>query len=300
MKYLVLIALVCAIAAAEKAVTQDLIDTVNKANANWVAGHNKFSEWELDEVRALIGSDRIVKTGVPKFEVKSVSSVPSSFDARTKWSTCIHPIRDQEKCGSCWAFSAAEVLSDRFCIDGGKNIVLSPQDLVSCDHTNMGCSGGQLPATWEYLKSSGIVLDTCMPYTSGGGVSGTCPTTCTDGSAFTKYKAKSYSHIGGFLPFGRVDKIATEIMNNGPVQAAFEVYQDFMSYKSGVYKHVTGSLLGGHAIKVIGWGQENGSDYWLVANSWNTSWGLDGFFKILKGKDECGIESNVYAGPAAV
>lgn len=87
-----------------------------------------------------------------------------------------------------------------------------------------------------------------------------------------------------------------EIYKNGPVEAAFMVYEDFVTYKSGVYHHVSGSMLGGHAIKILGWGVENGVKYWLVANSWNTSWGDNGYFKILRGSDECGIEDRVSAG----
>ena len=85
-------------------------------------------------------------------------------------------------------------------------------------------------------------------------------------------------------------------MTNGPVEAAFDVYEDFVSYKSGVYAHTTGSYLGGHAIKILGWGVENGSAHWIVANSWNEDWGDQGFFKIARGSDECGIESGVVAG----
>lgn len=65
------------------------------------------------------------------------------------------------------------------------------------------------------------------------------------------------------------EQIMAEIMKNGPVEAAFTVYSDFPSYKSGVYQHVSGDQLGGHAIKIIGWGVEDGTKYWLVANSWN-------------------------------
>lgn len=68
----------------------------------------------------------------------------------------------------------------------------------------------------------------------------------------------------------------------------------------GVYKHVTGEMLGGHAIKILGWGVENGTPYWLVANSWNSDWGDNGFFKILRGSDECGIESTISAGLPAI
>jgi cathepsin B len=85
-------------------------------------------------------------------------------------------------------------------------------------------------------------------------------------------------------------------MTNGPVEASFTVYEDFLAYKTGVYKHTTGSALGGHAIKIFGWGVENDSPYWLVANSWNEDWGDQGTFKIFRGHNECGIEGGVVAG----
>ena len=87
-------------------------------------------------------------------------------------------------------------------------------------------------------------------------------------------------------------------MTYGPVEAAFTVYADFPTYKSGVYKHVSGGMLGGHAIKIIGWGVENGQDYWIVVNSWNETWGDNGTFKIARGDDECGIEDGIVAGGA--
>jgi len=82
-------------------------------------------------------------------------------------------------------------------------------------------------------------------------------------------------------------------MTNGPVQVAFMVYKSFMSYKSGVYSKSFWELLpeGGHAVKFTGWGTEDGTDYWLVANSWGTNWGLEGFFKIGRGSNACGIET---------
>ena len=84
-----------------------------------------------------------------------------------------------------------------------------------------------------------------------------------------------------------------EIMTNGPIQVAFSVYKSFMSYKTGVYSKHWYELLpeGGHAVKIVGWGTESGTDYWLVANSWNTNWGESGFFKIKRGVNECGIET---------
>ena len=92
------------------------------------------------------------------------------------------------------------------------------------------------------------------------------------------------------------ENIMQEIYEVGPVQATFDVYEDFLTYKSGVFQHVTGYMLGGHAIKIIGWGVEDGVKYWLCANSWNEGWGDNGFFKILRGNNECGIENNINAG----
>jgi cathepsin B len=83
----------------------------------------------------------------------------------------------------------------------------------------------------------------------------------------------------------KVADIQTEILTNGPVEASFNVYEDFLTYKSGVYHHVTGSNLGGHSVKIIGWGVEDNMPYWTVANSWNEDWGEKGFFKIRRGTD---------------
>lgn len=226
----------------------------------------------------------------------SLESLPDNFDGRQAFGKCIHPVRDQMRCGSCWAFSASEVLSDRFCIasKGQIDVILSPQTLVSCDSGNMGCDGGYLDKAWQFLVSNGIALDQCEPYTSGGGDSGTCPTKCADGSQIKYYKAANYKHITG------VSNIQTDLMTNGPVQVAFEVYQDFMSYKSGIYHHISGSLLGGHAVELVGWGVENGTAYWTLKNSWGPTWGENGYFRIVKNVNECGIESNVYSGQPAL
>ena len=96
------------------------------------------------------------------------------------------------------------------------------------------------------------------------------------------------------------DKIKRDIMTYGTVTAAFTVYEDFLTYKSGVYQHLSGGMEGGHAIKVIGWGldEESGLDYWLCVNSWNNTWGDKGTFKIKMG--ECHIEDQMHAGLAAL
>ncbi|PIO71353.1 papain family cysteine protease [Teladorsagia circumcincta] len=91
--------------------------------------------------------------------------------------------------------------------------------------------------------------------------------------------------------------IRAEIFARGPVQASFATYEDFAHYKSGIYIHTAGKRRGGHAVKIIGWGVENGTKYWTVANSWNTDWGEDGgYFRIVRGVDNCGFESGIVAG----
>jgi len=94
------------------------------------------------------------------------------------------------------------------------------------------------------------------------------------------------------------ENIAQAIMEGGPVETGFTVYADFSNYVSGIYHYVTGSIEGGHAVRMVGWGVENGVKYWKVANSWNPYWGEKGHFRIKKGNNECGIENEVTASSA--
>jgi len=93
-------------------------------------------------------------------------------------------------------------------------------------------------------------------------------------------------------------EIRSAILQAGPVEASFYVYEDFLAYSQGIYSHVTGQNVGKHAVKLIGWGSTPEA-YWLVANSWGVHWGEKGFFKIKRGSDECGIESEILAGDVA-
>jgi len=308
MKIAIVLLAVVAVATAADYLAQpvhntDLVSEINNdPTSTWVAGHNAVFEGLtlLDVKKRLLGARAInLIPGNHPAPVKSYNNkvaLPDNFDSRTKWPNCIHPIRNQAQCGSCWAFAASEVLSDRFCIasSGSVNLVLSPQYLVSCDSSDYGCDGGYLANSWQFLQNTGIPTDTCYPYTSGGGDSGQCQSTCRDGSAIKTYKAASVS-----TPSTPAD-MQNEIFNNGPIEVAFSVYRDFLSYTSGVYQHKTGGLLGGHAVKAIGWGVSNGTPYWIIANSWGASWGQSGVFWIKRGSNECGIESNVITGTPAL
>jgi len=203
--------------------------------------------------------------------------------------------------------------------------MISANDLLACcSECGYGCGGGYLPAAWNYLTSTGVVtggnfndsttnmwcqkytLANCDHHENGKFPScsakpeyptPTCVASCDSTTNYaTPYSKDQHKFASAYSVGSSVQEIATEIMTNGPVEAAFTVYEDFLTYKSGVYQHKTGGVDGGHAIKILGWGVENGTDYWLVANSWNADWGDNGFFKIIRGVDECGIEDQVIAG----
>merc|ERR1719188_962296 len=269
--------------------------------ATWKAGVNEFFEgMTFDDAKVFLGTilnPEHVHPTRNESVYAAIKDVPANFDSNSQWPGMVHPIRNQAQCGSCWAFSSSEVLSDRFSIALGRSSpVLSAEDMVSCDKGDMGCHGGQLPKAWEYLTNTGIVTDACFPYSAGSGTAPQCVTSCADSESFTKFRAKSAYAVKG------VDNMQKEVMTNGPIQSAFMVYGSFMTYKSGVYsKHIWEVLpKGGHAIKIVGWGNEDGNDYWLVANSWGTTWGLEGYFKIARGNNACGIENMgpPYAGLA--
>jgi len=302
----------------EPVITKGLIDSVN-AQGKWKAAQNKGSVVDginHDQAKALMGALK----GGPKLPQQVhpdtvIAALPTSFSAITQWPQCtsISTIRDQSACGSCFAFAGAEAMSDRTCIAFNKNISLSSADIAfCCDSCGAGCGGGYPASVWEHWKSKGVVEEPCYPYPfpscdhhmpgsknpcpAKEYNSPSCPNKCTNktwtGPAYSsdRHKGKSAYSVSG------VNQIMAEVMKNGPVEAAFDVYEDFLTYKSGVYTHTTGSFLGGHAVKILGWGVDGSTPYWIIANSWNANWGNQGFFWMLRGQDECGIEDGVVAG----
>lgn len=284
---------------------------LNSVNGStWKAAANAFFEGlTFDDARVFLGTDlshisNHLNQVLDSSAYASIvdESIPASFDATQQWADLIHPIRNQERCGSCWAFSASEVLSDRVAIATKKpSPILSPEDMVSCDQDDMGCSGGRLSSAWAYLKSTGIVSDTCFPYTAGDGDAPACPDKCVNAEMWSQSKVKATSAYA----ISGVANMQKDIMMNGPIQVAFLVYRSFMSYSTGVYQKHRYEFRpeGGHAVKMVGWGtDDNGVDYWKVANSWGSTWGEEGFFRILRGEDHCGMETMgpPYAGLPAV
>lgn len=124
----------------------------------------------------------------------------------------------------------------------------------------------------------------------------TCATTCSNSNYATAYAKDKQGGAAGVVSAlaYRGDNnthMMAAIVAQGSVSVTFTVMQDFPAYRSGVYTHVNGSALGGHAVTAIGWGVDAGVPYWLIKNSWSTYWGESGFFRIRRGTDEVGIES---------
>lgn len=304
---------------------EQVVNTVNLAKTTWKAGHNFGPNIDLDYLSGLCGAIKEpnweeikLKTDFPDIEI------PDSYDTREKWGgSCpsTKEIRDQGSCGSCWAFGAVGALTDRICIhaNGAQNPHISAENLLSCCGfwCGFGCHGGYPSGAWGFFESTGIVTGGswnsskgCQPYeipacehhSKGSlkpchGTSSTpsCVYKCRQGYNSTYNGDKHYAS-SHYRVSDDQDSIMREIYTKGPVEGTFTVYADFVTYKSGVYQHVSGSALGGHAIKILGWGEENGVPYWLVANSWNNAWGDKGFFKILRGSNHCGIEESITAG----
>jgi cathepsin B len=308
---------------------REIAAQVNSIEGNtWVAGENaRFTTADsFDSIKGLMGTRRDPSRRLPPREVKVPAALPSNFDARSAWPECasIAHIRDQSACGSCWAFGCVEAASDRVCIEtkGADQPTLSARNLLSCSTNggSDGCGGGFPDSAWQYLTTTGVVTggdygddSLCQMYPfpqcshHESGKYPDCPaqeyntpeclTTCDKNSTYNgTYTSATYTFATAYSISDDVDQIRTEILTNGPVEATFDVYEDFLTYKSGVYTHQSGDLVGGHAVRFIGWGTLNGVDYWLVANSWNEYWGDNGLFMIKRGVDECGIEDDISAG----
>jgi len=281
-----------------------------------------------------IQSGDIVKVDAPKgFQA------PDSFDSAANWPACakvINDIRDQSNCGCCWAFGGASAASDRLCIatNGTVAVPVSAED-VCFGASYDGCGGGYLQDTWQYVQEGVVTggnqgdtgalgggfcskfsLPHCHhhgpqgqdPYPAEGAPgcpsesSPNAPSKCdSDAKApYNDFSSSKYSFKGQIESYSNEAAVQSAIMSSGPVESAFTVYDDFENYAGGVYQPSSTSVLGGHAIRIVGWGVDAGTKYWKVANSWNPYWGESGYFRIIRGNDACGIESQAMASGSDV
>uniref|UniRef100_A0A8C9NGW3 Cathepsin H n=1 Tax=Serinus canaria TaxID=9135 RepID=A0A8C9NGW3_SERCA len=215
--------------------------------------------------------------------LRSSGPHPDSIDWRKK-GNFVTPVKNQGACGSCWTFSTTGCLESAIAIATGKLLSLAEQQLVDCAQAfnNHGCSGGLPSQAFEYiLYNKGLMGEDSYPYRAKNG---TCKFQPEKAIAFVK----DVINITQYDEDGMVEAVG----KHNPVSFAFEVTSDFMHYRKGVYsnprcEHTPDKV--NHAVLAVGYGEEDGTPYWIVKNSWGRLWGMQGYFLIERGKNMCGL-----------
>jgi len=240
--------------------SMDAVLEHNSGNHSWTKGINQFSDLtDVEFERSMLG---YVSRG------KNTDAISGEFTGDVDWrDTAITPIKDQRQCGSCWAFSTTGGMEGAGYIASKKVVSLSEQSLVDCSgsYGNQGCNGGLMDNAFKYIKAKGIPLESAYPYTAKDG-------TC-----------KSYTSETKLSKYTDVSNLENAIQLQ-PISVAVDA-RKWSFYHGGIYE-CSGSVSLDHGVLLVG----SFSDYWVVKNSWGTSWGENGFIQLSKesGKD-CGI-----------
>ncbi|KAH0788832.1 cysteine protease 8 [Histomonas meleagridis] len=259
-----------------------LVQDFNKANT-FKVGINKFATYTPAEYKALLGALPEQIESRPSLQKKFAA--PDNFDWRDKGAVC--PIKDQAQCGSCWAFSAASAAESAWFIANNELISLSEQNLVDCVTSCYGCNGGWPYKTYDYvIKKQGgqFMREDDYPYT---GTDGSCQWDSSKGVI----KIKSYVKISS----GDEDDQKEKIYQYGVASICIDASQwSFQMYQSGIYDEEScSSYRLNHAVNAVGYGVQDGTPYWIVRNSWGTSWGDKGYILMIRNKNnQCGVASS--------
>merc|ERR1719204_806120 len=244
-------------------------------------GINRFTDMLQSEVDAMMKGYRPSKKIGQKFAAKKtkVARVPNTVDWRDEG--IVTPVKDQGQCGSCWAFSTTGSLEGQHALSTGDLVSLSEQQLVDCSNRNSGCEGGLMDYAFTYIKKNGIESEDEYPYLA---VDSTCEydkskvvATCTGHVDVTSGDEEALKEAAGTV---------------GPISVAIDAsWPSFTAYTTGVYYNPEcSSVVLDHGVLVVGYGTEDGEDYWLVKNSWNADWGDEGYIKMARNRDNnCGI-----------
>ncbi|XP_057379758.1 uncharacterized protein LOC130702106 [Daphnia carinata] len=245
---------------------------------------NKFTDMapiELDDFLGIkagsVPRNHFVEANADNVESRQI---PTSLDYR--YNKCLPAIKNQGQCGSCWAFSAIAPLEFAKCKKTGTAVVLSEQQLVDCDRSNGGCSGGWYVDAWNYTKrAGGSARKSSYDYTATVG-------TCKFSSWMVGANVSSF----GYVASKNEAAMQSALVKYGPLPVAMNVVPSLYSYASGVYSDTAcdGPNVN-HGVVVVGWGVLNGKKFWMVRNSWGTNWGLAGYFRIQRGVNKCNIET---------
>lgn len=275
---------------------------LSKEGNPWEAGVTDLSGLSLEEQKRYLGVtpppgeptindiEQFVASNKDSLKTSARSAIdaPSAYDLRNVGGkNFVTDITDQKSCGSCVAFGTVATVESRLRVqrqDPNLKVDLSEAQMFFCHGRDDGasCSTGWWPdKAFDAFKSEGVVDEACYPYEEG--------LTRQDCSGLCSNSKDRVVKITGYT---NVTKKPAEIKQwisggKGPVSACFIVYEDFFSYKSGIYKHVSGEQAGGHCVTIVGYNDNPG--YWICKNSWTDRWGEDGFFRIAYG--ECGIDS---------
>lgn len=265
---------------------EEYIQKINEMNLSYTLDHNQFSGMDENDFRGYIirNSEFEHHRQTPYSFVYLSNTTFEALPSSVNWVSAgaVTGVKDQGQCGSCWSFSTTGALEGVYFIKNGKQLSFSEQQLVDCDNLknggrDHGCNGGLMDNAFSWIhKNGGLCQEVDYPYTSGTGVEGTCKTTCSlvKGSQIVSYVD---------VPPSNDNEMMTALVKQ-PVSIAIEAdTRDFQLYKSGVFTSSTCGTNLDHGVLAVGYGTENGQNYYLVKNSWGTSWGEKGYIKLGRG-----------------
>jgi len=249
----------------------------------YTLGVNKFADLTEAEWRQTLTMN-VVKEDKPKYHMKSKKvDIPDAVDWRDEgWVT---PVKDQAQCGSCWAFSTTGSMEGALAKATGNLVSLSEQNLVDCDNVDAGCNGGLMENAFPWImQNGGINTEDDYPYEA------------RDMSCRFDKNAATYT-ISGFHEIKEQDEadLTEKIATEGPISVAIDAGRfSFQLYHSGVYYEPScSSTRLNHGVLAFGYGNEDGSDFYWVKNSWGTGWGDNGYIKMSRNRDNnCGIATD--------